>query len=196
MDLTTLVAGPGLGEVHPKLVPPGGDVLLPDGDEWAKHLDSHVGALPDRLGHGCHELLPAVRVDGVIPRMGGDDQPLGLAALGESGGDGEHNAVSERDHGGFHGRLLVVPIRNLATGLEEVGGKEIVHKVQSDSLMGNTKQPSMVPGEGNLAVVVLRAVVETDGPHDLVFPGSMVESYDRVHSSADKHHNFHASELG
>lgn len=196
MDLATLVAGPGLGEVHPQFVPSGGDVLLSYGNEGADHLDPRVGALTNRLGHGSHELLPAVRVNGVIPRMRGDDEPLGPPALGKSGGDGEHDAVSERDDSGLHGGLLVVSVGDLSSRSEEIGTEEFIHESKGDGLVRDPEKPCLVLGKGDLLVVVLGAVVEADGTQDLVLPGGMVKGDDGIHSSADKHDDFHVFQLG
>src|SRR5271165_7116592 len=94
MRPATHVTGPRLRIINPQLVPAPGDIRLGHRDKWPDQLDPRISPKPDRIPHRLHELLPAVRIDRVIPRMRRDDHPGSLNALRESRGNTQHDAIS------------------------------------------------------------------------------------------------------
>ena len=188
VNFSALVAGPGAGEVDAQFVAAGGDVFLAHGNEGAHQFEIDVGALLDGVGHGLHEFLPAVGVDGVVSRVGGDDEAVGFTAFSEAGSDGEHDAIAEGNHGGFHVGFLVVAFRDVAPGLEEVGFEEVVDEVEFDGLVRDAELLTVPGCKGDFAVVVFRPVVEGNSGGDFVLPGGVVEGGDGVHAAADQDH--------
>ena len=109
-----LVAGPGHAVVHAEAGADTGNASLVQADERPQQFDARVGALGHGDGHAQHEGLAAVGVNGVVAGVRGDDQRLRAAALGQAGGDGEHDAVAKGHHRALHVFLRVMPVRDLA----------------------------------------------------------------------------------
>ena len=75
----------------------GGDAALGRADEGTQDAQPGIGSQADGLRHGGHEFLPAVRVNAVVPGMGGNDKLLRSAAFRHPGRDGQEEAVAEGD---------------------------------------------------------------------------------------------------
>jgi len=84
-----------------------------------------------------------------------------------------------------------VTFRNLAAFLEKVGLEFAADEIQRHRDVRDTAGFGLPFGEGNLAVIVLRTVVEAQRRHDLVLPPGVVERDDGIHSAAQEHDGFH-----
>ena len=129
----------------------------------------------------------------MVAAMRRNDQPRRTPAFGETGGDGEHDAVAERHHRLFHGRRLVMPVGNLTSRPEQRGGKEPVHKVERDHLVRHPEDVRVLGGEGNFAVIVLCAIIEAQHGRDFMVPVRPVERRHRIHAARTKHHDLHVA---
>lgn len=78
------------------------DAALGRVDEGPQNADSGIGSQPDGVRHGGHEFLPAVRVNAVVPGMGGNDEPARAVAFRNACRHGQEDAVAERDDGLLH----------------------------------------------------------------------------------------------
>ena len=85
-----------------------------------------------------------------------------------TGGDGEHDAVAERDNGLFHRLLGVVAVRNRPAGAQQVGFEQPVHEIQGHRWWAMPCRSRVEFRERDLAGVVLRAVVERQAGDHLV----------------------------
>ena len=175
VDVAALVAGPGLSEVHAKFMPAPRDLGLGVVDEGAENLDGGIRAEANRVPHGFHEILTAVRINGVVARMGRDHQAVGLDGFGVAAGDGEHDAVAEGHDGLLHRLLFVVPVGNRAAGLQQVRLEKLVNEFEPDGAMRDFEFLAMPGGKGNFLVIVLRAVVEAHRSDDGIFLMGFVE---------------------
>jgi len=104
----------------------------------------------------------------MIAGMRGDDHGLRTGAFGETGGDGEHDAVAERNDGLFHRFLGMVAVRNRAAGAEQIGFEKTVHEIQRDDMMGDSMAHRMQFRERDLAGVVLGPIVEGQAGEHIV----------------------------
>ena len=132
----------------------------------------------------------------MIARVRGDHQALGADAFRVAGGDGEHDAVAERDDGLLHRLFRVMALRDVAAGLEKVGFEQAVHEIERDHLMENAGPISVEFRKRNLARVVLRAVVEGQASGHLVRAEHLVKRGDRIHPAAQQHADFHRGVSG
>ena len=122
-----------------------------------------------------------------------DDESFRAPAFGETGGDGEHDAVAERHHRLLHGCRLVMPVGNLAPRPEQRGGEEPVNKVERDHLVRHPEGVCVLGGEGNFAMIVFGAVIEAQHGRDLMAPARPVERRHRIHAARTKHHDLHVA---
>ena len=184
MEFAAFVAGVGLGEIDAELGSAGGDVFFALVDEGTVEGNFFVGAFGDGGGHGGHEGLAAIGVDGVVAGVGGDGEGAGAGAFGEAGGDGEHDAIAEGDDGLLHGKLFVVAIGNFAAGFEKIGGEELVHETEGNRFVPEAEIGAVGFGEGDFAVVVLGAVIEADAGEHGAGGGGVVKGDDGIHPAA------------
>src|SRR5690606_15297013 len=91
---------------------------------------------------------------------------------------------------------LVVAFGDFPAALEEVAFEEAVHEVEGHDLVRHAEKGAVMGGEGKLAGIVLRAVVEAEPGHDFVLAGGGVEGGDRVHPAADEDHDLHSASAG
>ncbi|SPE56927.1 hypothetical protein SBV1_260022 [Verrucomicrobia bacterium] len=186
VDGAAFVTGPGFREIHPELMTAPGYLGLRTVDERAEDFDVGVRSEADRIGNRPHEILTAVRVDGVVAGVGRDDESLGLDRFGKAAGDREHDPVPERDNSLLHLSLFVMALGNGAARFEQVGLEKLAHKIEWDDPVRNS-QPLAVEGrEGDFLVVVFGAVIEAERADDLVSCVGFVERGDRVHPTTDK----------
>ena len=105
--------------------------------------------------HGADEFGSAVRIDGVVAAMVGQHDGGEAVAVGDAGGYGEHDAVAEGHHGGFHVLFVVVAFGDGIGALEE-GGTEIAgHEVEVDHNVGDVESIAMELGVGDFFFVVV-----------------------------------------
>ena len=190
--LAAAVAGVGVGEVLTELGAGGGYFRLGAGDEGTQNLQIRVGAVGDSGRHGCHELLPAVGVDGVVATVGGDDQPFGTLAFGNAGGNGQENAVAEGDNCLLHVLLGIAAggngIRSAQQGTFQMrrDGAEV------DFVVGHAAVLSLPAGAVQLAGGVVAAVVEGKGADHLVVAQRPVQGGGGIQPAGEENSYFHA----
>jgi hypothetical protein len=191
MDFAALVAGPRFRKINTEFRSPPGDSGLVGVNEGTEQFHLGVGAFLHGLAHALHELFAAIRVNGVVSRVGGDHQSFCFNAFRISGGNRQHDTIAERDHGFLHGFLGVMPFRYVAAGLEEVRFEQFVHESQGNRVVGDAPPLGMEAGERDFTVVVLRSVIERKAPHHLVVEQGVVKNGDGIHSAAEENTNFH-----
>ena len=78
-------------------------------------MERDIGPVAEVEGrlHGAHEDRPAVRVDGMVPRVGRVEEVGDSARDGPGRCHGEEDHVPVRDHGLLHRLLGVVPFGDL-----------------------------------------------------------------------------------
>jgi hypothetical protein len=84
-----------------------------------------------------------------------------------------------------------VAFGNLTAFLEKVGLKFSADEIQRHRDVRDAAGFGLPFGEGNLAVVVLRTLMEAQRRHDLMLPPGVVERDDGIHSAAQEHDGFH-----
>jgi hypothetical protein len=120
---------------------------------------------------------------------------LGADAFGETGGDGEHDAIAERDDGLFHRFLGVVAVRDRAAGAEEVGFEQAVHEIQVDRVMGDAMTVRVEFGEGDFAVRCVSSRSRTTRQAATSCDAErLVKHRDGIHTAAEEHADFHGDQ--
>lgn len=119
-----------------------------------------LDARANRISHGFHKGLPAIRVDCVVARVRSDHQAIRFFTLGEARRDREHDAITKRHDGLFHALLLVVPLRDLASFFKEIGLKFLADEIERNRKVRNPQLFRVPFREGNFPVIVLRPVVK------------------------------------
>ena len=88
-----------MGKVNSQFSADGCNFSFVIGDKGAQNLQVGVSTQRDSTGHGCHEILPAIRVESKVTTMSRNHNPLSSIALSYPGGDGQKDAVAERNNG-------------------------------------------------------------------------------------------------
>ena len=83
-----------------------------------------------------------------------------LITLGKTGGDGEHNAVTERHYGAFHVFIGIRALRDVPAADEKVTLEILSHKLKRYHKMPYPKALAVEGRILKLTLVVLGAVVE------------------------------------
>ena len=84
-------------------------------------------------------------------------------ALSNAHGNGEHDAIAEGYDGRLHVVVGIMALRDVLAAFEQ-GTDEITgHEVEGDDDMADAQPLAVQLCKGNLALVMLRAVVEGDG---------------------------------
>lgn len=135
--------------------------------------DAGECALGDGASHGVDESGAAVGVNGVVARMVGEHHGGEAAALGESGGHGEHDAVAEGHDGRAHIVVGVMPFGDGVGAAEQRAFEVLAHESEGYLDVLYTQAPAVVAGAFGLAFVVVGAVVECHRQGDAV--GAVVE---------------------
>ena len=123
--------------------------------------------------------------------MSGDDHSTGLYAFRIACGDGQHDAIAERDHGLFHRGLCIVAVWNGPARAQQIRFEKLVHEVQRHRVMDDAVSIRMEFGERNLAGVVFRAVIEGQACRHLMASQDLVKHRNRIHPPAEQHADFH-----
>ena len=115
--------------------------------------DSHPveGAFLGGFRHGFGKALSAVRIDGVIPAVGGDENGVNAEIFRKAHRDGKHDPVAERDDGRRDVPRSVRPVGYLFSGGEKARRKELVYKGKLDPVKGNT----IMPGKRNSSLLLV-----------------------------------------
>lgn len=168
VQLAAAVAGIGVGKVNTELCADGGDFCLGVGDEGTQDLQMGVGAVRDGCGHGSHEFLAAVGVEGVVASVGCNDEPGGAFAFGNACGNGQEDAVAEGNDGLLHVLFCVVGggdgIRPAEQGAFQVGR----NGAQVNFVVRHAAMPGLPAGTGEFPFRMVAAVVEGKGADHLV----------------------------
>ena len=184
MSKPSLIAGPGSGVVDVEFMPQTGNRRFVQSDEGAKQLDPGVSAFTHSGGHGLHEGLPAIWVNGMVTSVGRNQEAIRTPAFRESGGDREHDGVAERHDGTLHGLLRVMSVGDGVAGLQKVGCEELIDEGQRNDVVPQTAEMVAVPrSECDFPLVVLGAVVKTDRANDLVMAPGPIKRRDGVHAA-------------
>ena len=192
MEIESLVAGPSVGEVDAELMADGGDVFFAHVDEGAQDLHVGIGASRDRLRHGGEKVFAAIRIDGVVARVCGDDETFCSNAFGKASGDREQDAIAEGHHSAFHVFFFVVPLGDFATGLEEVALEEVVHKGEVGDLKRDSRFLSLPTGHGEFLGVVLGGVIDAEASdHFVTLSEGVPEGDGGIHTAGEKEDRLH-----
>ena len=103
--------------------------------------------------------------------------------------DGQHDAVAERHDGLLHVRRLIVPVGDLAAGLQQSGIEQTIHEFQGDDRVFHAHLRRMPGGKGQLPGIVLGPIVEAQRTTDVMLPVGMVQCGHRVHAAAQEDHD-------
>ena len=124
-------------------------------------LDCHidVGSCLGSGIDGCDELRAAVGIDGMVAAVVGNEDTPERVALGNANGNGEHDAVAEGHHGGFHVGVGIVTVGNGVGTLKERAFEILLHEGEGDDNVAYAEALAVEPGERNLAGVVVRHVL-------------------------------------
>ena len=115
------------------------------------------------LVEGVDELGAAVGIDGMVATVIGHHDIAESVALGNAHGNGEHDAIAEGHDGGLHVVVGIVALRDVLAAFEQGTDEVARHEVEGDDDMANAQTLAVELRKGNLALVMLRAVVEGDG---------------------------------
>ena len=122
----------------------------------------------------------------MISSMIGYKHLLQIIALCNADGDAQHDAITERNHRGFHIVISIMSLRDGISSFEETALEILVHKAQIDGNMFDTKTLAMHFGKGNLTLIMIGTIIETDSQSYLVL--LVVEQRDTVHTTAHNNH--------
>ena len=122
----------------------------------------------------------------MISSMIGYKHLLQLIALCNADGDAQHDAITERNHRGFHIVISIMPFWDSIGSFKETALEILVHKAQIDSNMLDAKTLAMHFGKGNLTLIMIGTIIETDAQSDFVL--LVVEQRDTVHTTAHNNH--------
>ena len=112
-----------------------------------------------------------------------DHQSGRAHTLGETRGDRQHDAVTERHDGAAHRFVGVVPVGNLPAGLQQIGREQLSDEIQRDRPVRHPELARLRDGEWNLALVMLGAVVEAQRRPHIVVPPRPMERGDGIHAT-------------
>ena len=183
MEKASFVAGPSTGIVNFEFSPTAYDRGFVHRYKRPQEFDVGVGAGLNRLSHREKKGFPAVRIDGVIARMGGNRHGFGPETFGIAGGKGQKNTVSERNDGFFHREFLVMAVGNFTPGFQEVGLEGFGQKGQRHDLILDAEAAALIGGTGEFPGVMLGSIVEAESGHDLFSGGHVMEDGDRIQPS-------------
>ena len=122
----------------------------------------------------------------MISSMIGYKHLLQLIALCNADGDAQHDAITERNHRGFHIVISIMPFWNSIGSFKETALEILVHKAQIDSNMLDAETLTMHFGKGNLTLIMIGTIIETDTQSDFVL--LVVEQRNTVHTTAHNNH--------
>ena len=190
MFFAAFVAGVGEGVVDAEFLAAEGDVAFGDVAVGGDDADAVVGAGPGRTVEGFHEFGTAVGVDGMVAGVVRDHDGVQVAAFGQARGDGEHNAIAERDDSGFHVVIGIGALGDLASGEEEVAAEVFADEIEGYDQVGNAEDAAILFRTGDFPGVVLRTVVEGDGQSDALLV--LVQECRAVQPAGVNKYGFHS----
>lgn len=194
VEVAAAVAGVGVGKINTKLVAEGDNLPFAEVDEGTQDFQLGVGAKADGAGHGLHEVLPAIGVDGVIPGVGGDDNARGAVAFRNASGHGQKDAVAEGNDGLFHVFRGVV-FRGDGIGTAQQGAVQVRGNGGDVNLMvGDAEMFRLPAGAGEFMAGVVAAVVKCQGSGYLVVPAGPMESGGGIQPAGEENRDIHGSE--
>ena len=180
-------------ERHTQLRPAGHNLRLIRPDERPQNLHTRIGAQADGLRHGLHEILPAVRVDCMVPRMRRDHQRLRPAALRNARRNGQEHPVAEG-----HDRLRqvlrrVIGIRNGIRAAEQ-GTLEVRGQAGNINLPIRHPQGLRLPAStGQLTRGMVAAVVKRDSAEQLMVTVRPVQGGGGIQPPGEQNSSLHGS---
>jgi hypothetical protein len=135
VTVPAFVTRPGAGVIDFELNASLDDTGFIPGDEWSQEAEPGVGSLRDGFSHGLHKAFAAIRVNGVIPGMCGNNNSFSTNGFRVSRGDRKHNPIAKWDHGLLHISFFVVTFGNGTAGAEQIGVEQFVDEGQADGAM-------------------------------------------------------------
>ena len=162
MDVAAFVAGIGVLEGYSKAAAFKCNLALGHIAEGGKQAYVLVGALRYGPVHCLYEAGTAVRINGVVSGVVGNEDGVQPVVFCQTGGYGEHNAVAEGNHGAFHIVCVVVLVGDLRASFQNAAVKVFSNEVQGNYEVLYSKDFAVF----NRAVCLL-----------LVLTGSVGESY-------------------
>ena len=187
VGVSAFVAGPCLREIDAEFRAAASNGGFIHVDERAGDFHSGVGAFPHGLLHALHEGLAAVRINGVVARVCGDDEPAGAGIFCHTSGDGEQDAVAKWHDGLFHAFLGVVAVGDGVSALQQAAFEQLGDKIDVDDAVRDAEVAAMPCGVVQFAGIVLGAVVEAQRELDFAIFSGVVEGGDGVHAAAEEH---------
>ena len=181
--VAAFVARPRLAVVDAQLMASAGDVGLRPVGVGGEQGDAGEGAGLCGGAEGLHKFGAAVGIDGVVAAVVGHHHVLQSAALGQAHGHAEHDAVAEGHHRAVHVVVGIVAIGDVFAANEQRTLEVLPHEGQGHHYMLDAQPLAVQPGEGNLAGIVLGAIVEGHGQSDAL--AIVVEQRHRVHASTE-----------
>ena len=160
MALAASIARPRLGIVNAKFTSTGGNLSFRQMGERTKQGNTGESSRFGSTAHRLYKLRPAVRINSVVASVIGHHHMFQSPALSHSDGYAKHDAVAERHDGRLHIVLVIMSFRNGVIALQERAVEVLVHKLQGNDDVLYAKPLAVQPCKGQLAAVVVRAVIE------------------------------------
>lgn len=183
------VAGVGVLEGDAKVFAKKGDVALGEVAERGEHADAFVGAGLDGGVYGRNEAGAAIGVDGVVAGVVGDEDGVKAVAFGKAGGHGKHYAVAERHDGALHIALVIFPVGDRLSTLEDAALEILPYEFQGNNHMPDS-QPLAVGGRARrLRLVLPCAICESHRQGN--FAGIFVQHHRAVHPAGIYQYRLH-----
>ena len=163
MVFSPLVTRPRLAIIYAQRLAATGNVSFGDVCIGRAQTDVDEGACGGSLVEGVDKLRSAVGIDGMIASVVGHHNVSESVALGNAHGDAEHDAITEGYDGRLHVLVGIMTLGNVLTAFEQGTDEVFGHEIEGDDDMANAQTLAVELRKGNLALVMLRAVVEGDG---------------------------------
>ena len=168
------------------------DAPLGGVDEGAQDAQPGISPQPDGFRHGRHEFLPAVRVNTVVPGMGGNDELLRAVAFRNARRHGQEDAVAEGDDGLFHQLRVVFSVRNVVRAGKKGGFQMGGNRGDVDNAVFYAETGRLPRGAFQLPFGVVGGVVKAEGQLHVVVFVRPVQGRAGVQAPAEQDGGFHS----
>lgn len=184
--LAAAIARIGVAEVDTQLGTTPYDISLGKQRVWGTEFDTLVCAFAHGSIHGLHKPRAAVGIYVVVAAVVGHKHTFQPAALSQSAGHTEHDAIAEWHHSAVHILFGIAAIRNSVGSGSKRRIKIPAHKAEVYRQMLNTETAAMPLGARRLACGMVVAIGECDGQRDTV--SLVVEKSGAVEPSGIDYH--------
>ena len=174
--LSAAVAGIGVGVVDTYLRAQRHYLCFAHGYKWAKNLQLCIGALPDSFCHSAHELLSAIRVDGVVAGMCSYHQSLCPTALRHTCCHSQKYAIAERHHCLSHALLIIIDRRDSLCAAEQCAAQVWRKRTEINLMVRDTQSLGLTASADEFSIGVIIAVAKAQRAYHRVLAVRPVQS--------------------